>query len=152
MIETVRFYRATKHVFEFPLTDPVKTLCALPCNPCGANPGEVCEANCPEAKAQVWQTHGAIAACYTEGQPCAFCGAPRNKCVTGAFAVVLIDGVTRRYRINDYGLAALGAFTVYRQYIHTGQWATRGAENAQSERELPHQTGSGIGREQNSHH
>ena len=152
MIETVRFYRASEHVFEFPLTDPVTVLCARSCEWCGANSKEVCAGDCPAAMAQVWETHGAIASCYVEGQPCAFCGGERNRCVPGVFAVQLLDGKTRRYRINDYALAALGAFTVYRTYIHTGVWSTRSTANAEDERKLPNQVGRGVGCEQNSHH
>ena len=150
MIETVRFYRASAHVFDYPLTNPLQTLCDRPCFFCGANSGEWCAAQCSAAKDQLWESHYAIAQCRMFGAACAFCGG--LPCVAGVFTVQLSGGVTRQYRINDYGLAALGAFTVYRTYIYTGEWPQGSPANVQAKREFPNATCGRIGREQNPNH
>ena len=151
MIETVHFYRAETHVFEYPLTDPVKTLCAQVCYECGAGKGEVCEDDCLAAATQVWQTHGAIVSCRTHGKPCAFCG-ELERCEGDVFAVQLPSGGARKYTIRNFGMMALGAFAVYRAYIHEGQWPTGSMANGETIGELPHPTSGGIIGEQDAHH
>jgi hypothetical protein len=137
------FYRAQTHLFDFPIPEPLETLCARGCEDCGAPRGIVCVSECPAALDEVWRLHAAMVTVRLPGCLCPFCGEVQ-RCIGGKFMVRLSDGI-RQYTIRNYGMMALGAFVVYQQFIHTGSWPTGSVENGQADGELPLSTRGGSG-------
>lgn len=138
------FYRAAFHLTGDPLTNPLETLCAEACVDCGARTGAPCLAYCQAAMVEVWRVHGAIVGVRALDDPCGFCG--RTFTCVPTFAVRLDGGQLRDYTVRHYGAMALGAFTTYYNFVHTGQWPSGGPNGASVE--LHHATSGGVIREQ----